>query len=394
LQTLDAADAEYASRFVDELFEAAQQAQVSDVHLQPTASGMNVCWRVDGVLQTVGAFPRSTVSSVVARLKVLAGLLTYRSDVPQEGRIREGASPVEIRVSTFPTLHGERAVVRLFAQEKKLARLAELGLPDEVAERLERLLHETSGMILVTGPAGSGKTTTLYAALREIVAANRGGRSIVSLEDPVESAIDGVAQSQTNEPAGFDFAVGLRSLMRQDPEVILVGEIRDEQTAEVAFQATLTGQLVLSSFHAGSAVGAITRLLDMGVAPYLLRSGLLAIVSQRLIRRLCDCSTASGDDRDRLGLDVTEVRQAAGCDRCGHTGYRGRMVLAEMLACAGSDLQQAILDRHDSRRLQEIAVASGMTSLRRRACAAVETGQTSPAEIRRVLGFRDDDAQK
>jgi type II secretory ATPase GspE/PulE/Tfp pilus assembly ATPase PilB-like protein len=389
LEALEADDPNYALQFVECLLETAQQVAVSDVHLQPAANSLNVRWRVDGVLCEVGTFPQSTVSNVVARLKVLSGLLTYQMDVPQEGRIRDGESAVEMRVSTFPTLYGERAVVRLFARQERLTRLADLGMPDEIRDGLARLIGETTGMILVTGPAGSGKTTTLYACLRELVVASGGGRSIVSLEDPIESAIDGVAQAPIHAAGGFDFAVGLRSLMRQDPEVIMVGEIRDEQTAEVAFQAALTGQLVLSSFHAGSAAGAIARLADMGVAPYLLRSGILGIVCQRLVRRLCNCAVEASDAGDRLGLPVESARRAVGCEQCGGAGFSGRMLLAEMLSNRGDDVHRAIMDRREAQHLQQAAESSGMTPIWQRANHAVESGATSAEEIRRVLGFSD-----
>ena len=238
----------------------------------------------------------------MARLKVLADLLTYRTDVPQEGRIRSPETAVEMRVSTFPTLYGEKAVVRLFTSSSRFLQLADLGLGADVDEALSRLLGETSGAILVVGPAGSGKTTTLYACLREIAARSEGGRSIVTLEDPIEVALPGVAQSQVNLPAGFDLTSGLRSIMRQDPEVIMVGEIRDRPTAQIALEASLTGQLVLSSFHAPGAAGAISRLLEMGLEPYVLRSGLLAVVSQRLLRKLCGCAASDRSVRGPVGL--------------------------------------------------------------------------------------------
>ena len=210
-----------------------------------------------------------------------------------------------MRLSTFPTLYGEKAVVRLFAGAGRFLRLDDLGLPDEVREALGALLAETSGAIVLSGPAGSGKTTTIYACLRELVAATAGRRSLATLEDPIEVAVPGVTQSQVNLAAGFTLETGLRSLLRQDPEVIVVGEIRDRPTAETAFQASLTGHLVLTTFHAGSAAGALGRLADMGIEPYLLRSGVLAVVSQRLLRRLCpDCRRETSDPAARLGLPV------------------------------------------------------------------------------------------
>ncbi len=295
LAALDPVDPEYATRFVGALSTAARNRGASDVHLQPTPEGLNLKWRLDGVLMPIGTFPPGLTANVVARLKVLADLLTYRTDVPQEGRIRSSETAIEMRASTFPTLYGEKAVVRLFTSSTRFLELADLGLGDDVELGLGRLLGETSGAILAVGPAGSGKTTTLYACLREIAARSQGGRSIVTLEDPIEVSLPGVAQSQVNLPAGFDLASGLRSVMRQDPEVILVGEIRDRTTAQIALEASLTGQLVLSSFHAPSAAGAISRLLEMGLEPYVLRSGLLAVVAQRLLRKLCPCAAHRPD---------------------------------------------------------------------------------------------------
>ncbi len=387
LRRFDPADGQYAIHFVELLLDSARSRDASDIHLQPTPAGLELRLRIDGVLQPLGVFPAGVAANVIARIKVLADLLTYRTDVPQEGRIRS-ATPVEMRVSTFPTLYGEKAVVRLFADGRFL-RIDDLGLPVEIASALRRLLAETSGAILITGPAGSGKTTTAYACLRELVASSKSGRSIATLEDPIETAIAGVAQSQVNAAAGFDLATGLRSLMRQDPEVIMVGEIRDRATAEIAFQAALTGQLVLSTFHAPSAAGAISRLSDMGIEPYLLRSGVRAIVSQRLVRRLCECRRRIEDDAALLGLSAAAGWTAAGCDQCGGCGYRGRMVLAEIFTADATELGRAILSKSDAGELERLAAASGMKTRWQRAVAAIEEGLTSPAEVRRVLGFSD-----
>lgn len=389
LASLDASSPLYATQFVERLLAAAADSGASDVHLHPLPNGLEVRWRMDGVLQRVGEFPRGAAADVVSRLKVLAELLTYRTDVPQEGRIRPSSaaaaavpgavnnSAVEMRVSTFPTLFGERAVVRLFAGEARFEHLAELGLPAEIEIALRQLLAETSGVVLVTGPAGSGKTTTAYACLREIARASEGRRNLVTLEDPIEMALPGVSQSQVHPAAGFDLPTGLRSLMRQDPEVILVGEIRDGVTAETAFQAALTGHLVLTTFHAGSAAGALSRLIDMGIEPYLVKSGVRAIVQQRLVRRLCECA----------GRSV-----AGGCDQCRHTGYRGRLVLAELLPPLSGELGRALLERRDSVELARLAEAAGMTTIAARAKLAVDAGQTDLAEVRRVLGFAEIDA--
>ena len=389
LGKLDPGRDAYASDVVDAVLEAAVGAGASDVHLQPTETGLDVRWRIDGVLQPVASLGRQGAPNVVARLKVLADLLTYRTDVPQEGRLRGAPGPgrVEMRLSTFPTLHGEKVVVRLFAGPGRFLTLGDLGLPDEARASLSRDLDETSGAIVFAGPAGSGKTTTIYACLRELVRRTAGARSLATLEDPIESALDGVSQSQVNPAVGLTLESGLRALLRQDPEVIAIGEVRDRSTAETTLQAALTGHLTLTTFHAGSACEVVGRLLDMGIEPYAIRSGLRAVVAQRLVRRLCpNCSTASDSPEDRLGLPVSRFRVARGCDSCAGTGYAGRMLLVETLDPHQEPIGRAILARADVRRLEEIAVSEGMTTRWARALQAVEAGQTSPAEIRRALG--------
>jgi type II secretory ATPase GspE/PulE/Tfp pilus assembly ATPase PilB-like protein len=411
-------DPEFAIRAVDFLLAAAATAKASDLHLQATADGLDARLRIDGVLQHFATIPKSVGPNVIARLKVLAELLTYRTDMPQEGRIRHGGrtsesvtkgkggvkgdSPIfadtkigtvpetEMRVSTFPTLFGERAVVRFFGRGGQYERLADLGLHDDLLRPLEELLSETAGAILVSGPAGSGKTTTVYACLRELTTRAAGARSLVTLEDPIEVAVPGVAQSQVNAAAGLDLATGLRFLMRQDPEVIMVGEIRDRATAEAAMQASLTGHLLLSTFHAGSAVETLGRLLDMGIEPYVLRSGMLAVVCQRLLRRLCSCAAEISETQEFLGLPIARGYRPSGCPKCGGSGYRGRILLAEMLPlkpAAAAELGRAVLARADTTVLAPLAVKAGMITHLQRAVQAVESGLTSPAEVRRVLGL-------
>jgi type II secretory ATPase GspE/PulE/Tfp pilus assembly ATPase PilB-like protein len=299
-----------------------------------------------------------------------------------------------MRVSTFPTLFGEKAVVRLFVGSGEFRFLSNLGLVPEIQRDLERLLNETGGAILISGPAGSGKTTTLYACLRELLRDDAPRRNIVTLEDPIEAVVEGTAQSQINPTAGFDMETGLRSLMRQDPEVMMLGEIRDRSTAEIAFQAALTGHLVLTTFHAASAAATISRLSDMGIEPYLLRSGVLAIVNQRLVRKLCTCSLPDDNPVNRLGLPVEHHRRAVGCAECRNTGYRGRMVLSEMLIPEPDEIGRGILSCNDTAQLERLAVAAGMVPRWQRAIDAVNAGVTSPSEVRRVLGFSRGDAHE
>ena len=357
------------------------------MHWQPGSDGLEIRWRVDGVLQAVGTIPAKVAPNVVARLKVMAELLTYRNDVPQEGRIRGAPGAVEMRLSTFPTVFGEKAVVRMFAAADRFLRLDDLGLPDEVRDGLSLGLDETSGAIILAGPAGGGKTTTLYAGLRELAARRPGERSLATLEDPVEAIVPGVAQSQVNPAAGLTLEIGLKSLLRQDPEVIAIGEVRDRNTAEIALQAALTGHLTLTTFHAGGACEVIGRFLDMGIEPYAVRSGLRAVIAQRLVRRLCDaCATPSDHPEDLLGLPVARAHIPRGCDACRQTGYRGRLAIAEILPPDSESIGRAILERADVRRLEAIAAEAGMVHRWERACRAVEAGLTSPAEVRRSLG--------
>lgn len=384
LAETDTRHPDYAVFAVEQVLLAAREARASDVHLEPTADGLSVRWRIDGVLQPLAVIPRSVGPNVIARLKVLAGLLTYRTDVPQEGRMQNTDLGLEVRISTLPTLFGEKAVVRLFGGDHRVLRLSELGFDQAHAGRLAELVRETSGAVLITGPASSGKTTTAYALLREIVEQTRSGRSVATLEDPIELCVPGVSQTQANPAADFDLSGALKFLLRQDPEVIMVGEIRDPETAQLAFQAALTGHLVISTFHAGSAAESVSRLADMGIAPYMLRSGLLAIVSQRLLRRLCTCSMTAAET-EWLGLPVKSARKARGCDACLGTGYRGRIPVAELLQPAG-EVGRAMLSRMDTDRIEALAVEAGMTTCWQQALVRVEEGITSPEEVIRVFG--------
>lgn len=385
----DPSSSGYVGELVTTILQVACEVRASDVHFSPGESELAVQYRIDGVLQQAALIPRRLAPNVVARLKVLAELLTYRTDVPQEGRLRDGTHAVEMRLSVFPTLYGEKAVVRVFAGSHRYQWPSDLGLTKDLERELLALLAETAGALVVTGPAGSGKTTTAYACLRELQRQVGDGKSVVSLEDPIESVLAGISQSQVNRSAGFDYAMGVRSLLRQDPDAIFVGEIRDRETAETVFQACLTGHLVLTTFHAGSAAEAVCRLGDMGVEPYLLRAGLLAIVNQRLFRQLCDCAEWTEDPAAQLGYDVPRARVPRGCSECDQSGYRGRFLLAELLRPGLSGVGRAILSKVDMDDLHSLAVQGGMQSIGRRIRLAISDGLTSPAEARRVLGFRE-----
>lgn len=386
LGQLQPSTAAYASEFVDALLDFAHAVGTSDIHLQPTRTGLEVKFRSNGVLQLLGVFPLGANSSIISRLKVLSGLLTYQSDTPQEGRIETPQHGREIRVSTYPTLHGERGVLRFFGHDKEFTTLDELGNRTEITQLIKNALVETSGAILITGPAGSGKSTTLYACLRHLVTSNNGARSIVTLEDPIEVPVDGVAQSQVNLAGGFDLQTGLRSLMRQDPEVIMVGEIRDRETAEFAIQASLTGQLLIATFHSDSAATAVTRLIEMGIEPFLVRSGLIAVITQRLLRILCSCARESTNPDDFYGLDLEKARVPVGCKQCNNTGYADRAILSEYLDLRNAAIGPAILQKADSREIYRLAIENGMMPLADQARELVQQGITSPAELWRVLG--------
>ena len=382
LEQLNADSGDYPTQVVDRLMDLARATQISDLHLQPVADGLDIRVRHDGVLRPLCKIDDGKVASVASRMKVMSNLLTYRSDVPQEGRIAFPGETAEVRVSTFPTLYGERAVLRFFGHDQQHTRLEDLGHAPEVTDAILDTLAETSGAMLITGPAGSGKSTSLYASMRKLSQDSGGSRSLLSIEVPIA----GVSQSQVNAAAGFDMHVGLRSLLRQDPEVIMIGEIRDPTTAEIAIQACLTGQLMLTTFHADSAATAVSRLLDMGIEPYLMRSGVIGILSQRLLRVLCSCAGESRDEKDFCGLPIKVCDIPTGCEMCNHTGYRGRMLISEYLSLKDSSLADQILDTKDSRKIYRIAVDNGMKSLWERATEVVRQRRTSPAEVRRVLG--------
>ncbi len=341
----------------------------TDVHIEPTTLELEMRFRIDGVLVRLANLPLSLATKIVARLKFLANLLSYRQDVPQEGRINSDQSPAntEIRVSTFPTIHGERIALRLFTKQNCKLELTNLGLDPDILIKLNESLVERTGAILFTGPGGSGKTTSIYSCLSHMVRFDKNPRHIVTLEDPVEQVLEGVSQTQLTPGSGFDFAVGLRSLLRQDPEVILVGEIRDSETARVAIEASLSGHLLFSSLHAGSSCGVISRLLDMGIEPYLLTSSLRLILNQRLLRKLCPGCKGSG------------------CVDCNQTGYKGRFILVEVMELT-PQLSNAILQRADRTSLESIFINQGGKTLAHYALDAIKVGITSREEVVRMLG--------
>lgn len=365
------------------LVEQAVTAGASDLHLEPMRDAVRVRIRVDGLLRELVRLPLAAHSTLVTQLKVAANMDIAEKRVPQDGRIAlelDGSS-VDLRLSTLPTTLGEKIAIRLLAQQE-LLQLEELGFTQANLASYRRLFTQPNGLILLTGPTGSGKTSTLYATLAELDAATR---NIITLEDPVEYSLPGINQVAVNRRSGMTFAKGLRAIVRQDPDVIMLGEIRDEETAGIAVQAALTGHLVLSTLHTNSAAGAVYRLLDMGIAPYLLAAALRGVVAQRLVRRLCPACrrqrTATVAERSFLG--AATVWEQQGCEQCQAAGYRGRVAVQEVLPLTTS-LQQLVLQHAPVEELEKAARAEGLRSLAEDAAAKAQDGLTTVQELWRV----------
>jgi general secretion pathway protein E len=377
-------------RMINALLLQALRERASDLHFEPYEARSVVRFRIDGVLRDVIEPPRALHAALVSRLKIMASLDIAEKRMPQDGRIslRLGDRVVDVRVSTLPTGPGERVVLRLLDKEAARLDLTALGMDAGTREAIDRLIREPHGIVLVTGPTGSGKTTTLYAALSRLP---RGSVNMMTVEDPIEYALDGVAQTQVNPRIELDFARALRAILRQDPDVIMIGEIRDLETAQIAVQASLTGHLVLATLHTNDAVSAVTRLTDMGVEPYLLASSLLGVLAQRLVRTLCpECRVAAApsDGEQKLlaeiGLPPTQrLWTAPGCDACNHTGYRGRTGVYELLTVDDA-IRRHIHEGAAELALRDAAVRGGMRSLRRDGARWLADGTTSLAELLRV----------
>jgi general secretion pathway protein E len=380
-------------RIVDWLLQYAFEQRASDIHLEPRRDTGNVRFRIDGVLHLVNELPARVLSAAVSRLKALGRLDVVEKRRPQDGRIKTKApsgKEVELRLSTMPTTFGEKLVMRIFDPEVLVKSLQELGFDEHDAELWEAMVSNPHGMIVVTGPTGSGKTTTLYSALKRLA---RPELNVCTIEDPIEMVDPQFNQMYVQHNIGLDFATGVRTLLRQDPDIIMVGEIRDFETADTAVQAALTGHLVLSTVHTNDAPSTITRFLDLGVAPYLLKSSLLGIVAQRLVRTLCTrCRRpttldeahwhALTDDED--DLPPGPVYTAGGCDECRHTGFRGRTGMFEILVL--DDVLRALVHTDsDASDLRHTALQGGMRSLRRSGALKVATGVTSAEEVMTVL---------
>ena len=379
-------DAQDVVSLVDDLLIKAVEFSASDVHFEPMVAELAVKFRLDGVLSTVERLPKSLSENVIARLKVLGGLLTYRNDIPQEGRIEinksQGDRIMDQRLAVFPTIHGQRAVVRLFYNNAELMELDQLGFSKLLYAALKNIAAKNQGVLLLTGPAGSGKSTTLAALLRHILK-SYAGKSVVSLEDPVEIRIDGATQVQITPHGQMTFPTALRSLLRQDPQVLMIGEIRDAETAKIAIEAGLTGHLLMSTMHSGSPAGALLRLLEMGIEPYQVTSSVSAVLNQRLARRLCN--------KCKQKIEKTGSFKATGCDDCFNTGYKGRFLIAEMVQL-DSQLRKAILAKADLDELENILKDRGHTTMLTDGKRLVQDGVTTQDELNKVCGIVSDDS--
>ena len=365
------------------LIEESLDAGASDVHMEPVRDAVRIRLRIDGLLTELNRLPLSVHSTLVTQLKVAANMDIAEKRVPQDGRVSLELTgrKVDLRLSTLPTTLGEKVAIRLLAQQE-LLRLDELGFTQENLASYRRLFTQPNGLILLTGPTGSGKTTTLYATLAELDAATR---NIITLEDPVEYSLEGINQVAVNRRSGMTFAKGLRAIVRQDPDVIMLGEIRDEETAGIAVQAALTGHLVLSTLHTNSAAGAVYRLLDMGIAPYLLAATLRGVVAQRLVRRLCpECSIQrEASAAEQSVILAKNLWQAVGCERCHESGYKGRVAVQEVMTMTPR-LVQLVLERAPEAVLEQAALEDGWSSLEKDALAKVQQGLTTVQELWRV----------
>ncbi len=391
LDLRESADDQPVIKLVNQVLAQAVEQGASDVHFEPDADVMRVRFRIDGVLVEATEVPNRMVAGVVSRLKIVSDLDIAEKRIPQDGRVglTIDGKHVDLRVVTLPCAHGENVVLRILDTSNVVLDLDKLGMGESERERFTEAFNQAYGAVLVTGPTGSGKSTTLYAALGEL---NTPEKNIITIEDPVEYQVDGITQVQVNPRAGLTFASGLRAMMRADPDVIMVGEIRDRETAQIAIEAALTGHLVLSTLHTNDAPTAITRLVEMGIEPFLVASAVDAVVAQRLARQLCrHCKTRTilpAEVLRRNGFHVTldlEAYEPEGCARCNHTGYKGRIGLYEVMRM-NEELRSLAVERASADRIAEVAMRAGMYRLREDGLRKVTLGLTSIAEVARVCG--------
>ena len=387
---LDATDEEPIKRLVNSLLWQAAKEEASDVHIDPTPRDSVVRYRIDGVLQQVTVFPRLVHMTVVNRVKVMSRLDIAQKGLPQDGRsmLLIAGRKIDIRVSTAPTVHGEKIVMRLLYQDEKLMSLRQLGLAKYILKPYENMVQSNGGIILVTGPTGSGKTTTLYASLAEI---DNEAHNVITIEDPVEYKLAGYSQIEIKPKLGLNFANALRSVLRQDPDVIMVGEMRDTETAQIAIQSALTGHLVFSTVHTNSAPATITRLIDMGIEPFLVSSTIIGVLAQRLVRKICpECKIsyeAHPEQLRELGINPQnfskmgkKFSRGQGCDKCRNTGYRGRIGIHELLVMS-EEIKKTILESSDDASIKKKCLKENMVTLRRDGVNKILYGFTTVEEI-------------
>ena len=388
---LDASDEGPIIRFVNSMLTQAYKERASDIHIEPFESELVVRYRIDGILYEVLRPPAKAQASISSRIKIMANLNIAEKRLPQDGRfgVRIAGKDVDVRVSTLPTAFGERVVLRLLDKSSNVLTLEEIGMGSRLLQQVNHMIRKSHGIFLVTGPTGSGKTTTLYAALSLL---NSREKNIITVEDPIEYQLDGVGQIQVNPKIDLTFAAGLRSILRQDPDIIMVGEIRDGETAEIAVQSALTGHMVFSTLHTNDAAGALTRLVEMGIEPFLAASSIVGILAQRLVRKLCPhCRQAYRPGPELLreaGLsqdwpaDAVLYREA-GCDQCMNIGYRGRTGIYELLS-VDEQVRELLLQNRDAAAIKQAGISAGMTSLREAGIAKALAGETSIEEVLRV----------
>ena len=382
-------------RLVNDILFRALQLRASDIHTHPYETKIQIRYRIDGILYDVLSLNRNVLPLIISRIKVMAGMDIAERRMPQDGRcsVRLGQREVDLRVSTVPTSYGERAVLRVLDKSTGIFDLSELGLWEDDMKRFDSLLHRSHGVIFVTGPTGSGKSTTLYASLTRL---NSSEKNVITIEDPIEYQLGGISQIQVAAKKGMTFATSLRHVLRQDPDVIMVGEVRDIETARMAIQSSLTGHLVFSTLHTNDSAGAISRLLDLGVEPYLASSSVIAIMAQRLVRKICsECAEAyepTNQELRELGLDREKAANSvgngkfyvgAGCEKCFHTGYRGRTGIYELLLI-NEQIQDLIYKQETAGKIKRAALETGMQTLRMDGARKVLLGTTTISEVARV----------
>jgi len=392
-----AADDAPAVNIVNLIISQAVKQQASDIHIEPQENNLRVRFRIDGLLREVFSFPVYTHASIISRIKIMSELDIAEKRLPQDGRMKvhEAGRDIDIRVSTIPTILGEKAVLRILDKQTGVFDISRLGFSIENFRLYKHLYTQPYGMILITGPTGSGKTTTLYSTLVEL---NTPDKNIITIEDPVEYRLTGINQVQVNPKAGLTFSSGLRSILRQDPNIVMVGEIRDQETADIAIRAALTGHLVLSTLHTNDAAGAITRLLDMGIEPFLVTSSVLGVVAQRLVRTICPHCKRPDNTEVSIDRGLLEAKTAAmpplyrgeGCRHCHQTGYRGRMAIHEVLVI-NSKLRELISRRAASSELAAAAKQAGMRTMWQDGLQKAMAGLTTLEEIRRVAYIETSD---